>query len=269
MLLQVEKVAKERTAAGRKSHPRVNHSKRRQSIWRRLLEAAAHELLGLIVAFVGTVIAAIGICVTINHYAREHQERVREHSEQVEEAGRQRTAQEEQERQRTLDERRYKAEQDAPQLFLRKMEVRAGVGRYTRFNYMFGNIGNSTAFNVIMNAETLVVRRPIGASNEEFDAAAKQRIGAVKLSSWSYPDVLSKMGHTGYWDDDEKITRREFNAMLKDELRVYAFGYLSYPAAGFGMRKLPFCVYTVDSEGGIGKGSISISNCPFEISHPS
>ena len=159
----------------------------------------------------------------------------------------------------------HKRVEQAPELFLRDMVARAEPSHYTRFEYAFGNSGKTTASNVLMHAQTLAVPRPHGATDDQYESFARQQLEAKPLQSWPYPDVVGGMQHTGHWEDDTKISAAGFRAMLKDDLRVYTWGYLSYPVPGLEPRLSPFCAYTTFDEGTRMTGIFSVGTCHVQV----
>ncbi len=224
------------------------------SLREQLKQLKLHERYGLLAAFVTIIVMVIGIGVPVFLHFLEVQEKARQHEqERIElEAD-------------TKKQRAFVAEDSAPELFLRDIRADGGSGEYTRFNYFFGNNGKTTATAIIMGAQTLALPRPFGASNDEYDAYAKKQLESMTLVTWPYPELLADHGHTGYLDDDRRLTRKDYQSMLHDNLRVYAFGNLRYPAAGQEERLFRFCVYAYADTHPHRVGRMAIGNCPFEI----
>lgn len=84
-----------------------------------------------------------------------------------------------------------------------------------------------------MHAHTLAVQRLKGATDDQYESFARQQLEAKPLQYWPCPDVVGGTQHTGHWENDTKISVAGFRAMLKADLRVYMWGYLSYPVPGF------------------------------------
>ena len=217
-----------------------------------LQQIKIHERYGMLATALTILIAILGLAVPLIVHKLDEAVKVQQHaierSERIEDLKKQEAA---------------AAREAAPVLFFERLKAQGGPGQFTRFSYAVANQGKTTATGITMSAQTIVIRRPKGATNDAFDGYAKAQLQAARTETWAYPDLVANHSHSGFFDDDVKISLHDYEKLLSSNERIYAIAKVTYPGIAGQSQRVDLCMYAFAEAHRKSSDDLTVTNCGF------